>query len=115
MGTHAAGGVAATEWLAATLGGGDVTAGGAGARNSAYDDAQNDDDDDEPANTLEAILGQVGQRTDMNCDGDEVDVSVVVDVGTVVCVGVHGPGVNLGVSVGVGVVLGPPPLNSLDS
>jgi len=34
-GTHAAGGVAAAEWLATTLGGGDVTAGGAGARNSA--------------------------------------------------------------------------------
>jgi len=34
-GTHAAGGVAAAEWLAATLGGGDVNAGGPGARNSA--------------------------------------------------------------------------------
>jgi len=34
-GTHATGGVAASEWLAATLGGGDVTAGGTGAQNSA--------------------------------------------------------------------------------
>jgi len=33
-GTHTAGGVAAAEWLAATLGGGDVNAGGPGARNS---------------------------------------------------------------------------------
>ena len=48
-GTHAAGSVAAAEWLSVTLGGGDVTAGGAGARNSTYDDAQSDDDDDEPA------------------------------------------------------------------
>jgi len=37
-GTHAAAGVAAAEWLAATLGGGDVTAGGAGAHNNAVFD-----------------------------------------------------------------------------
>jgi len=37
-GTHTAGGVAAAEWLAAALGGGDVNAGGPGARNSAVDD-----------------------------------------------------------------------------
>jgi len=34
-GTHTASGVAASECLAATLGGGNVTAGGTGARNSA--------------------------------------------------------------------------------
>ena len=38
-GTHAASGVAASEWLAATLGGSHIAAGGTGARNSAYDDA----------------------------------------------------------------------------
>ena len=38
--THAASGVAATEWLAATLGGGDVNAGGTGARTSAVKDGQ---------------------------------------------------------------------------
>jgi len=37
-GTHNAGGVAAAEWLAATLGGGDVKAGGPGAHTSAVDD-----------------------------------------------------------------------------
>jgi len=37
-GTHAAGGIAAAEWLAATLGGADVNAGGAGACTSAVDD-----------------------------------------------------------------------------
>jgi len=37
-GTHAAGGVAAAELLASTLGGGDVTAGGAGAHNRAVVD-----------------------------------------------------------------------------
>jgi len=37
-GTHAAACVAAAEWLAATLGGGDVTAGGAGAHNGAVFD-----------------------------------------------------------------------------
>ena len=38
VGTHATGGVTSSDWLAATLGGGDVTAGGAGACNTAYDD-----------------------------------------------------------------------------
>jgi len=38
VGTHATGGVISSDWLAATLGGCDVTAGGAGACNSAYDD-----------------------------------------------------------------------------
>ena len=38
-GTHDADGIAASEWLAATLGGGDVTAGGTGARNSANNNA----------------------------------------------------------------------------
>jgi len=37
-GTHAAGGVAAAEWLAATLGGSVVNAGGSGARTSDVDD-----------------------------------------------------------------------------
>ena len=37
-GTHAAGGVAAAEWLAVTLGGGDVNAGYPGASNSAVND-----------------------------------------------------------------------------
>jgi len=37
-GTHAASGVAAAEWLAATLGGGNVNTGGPGARTSAVDD-----------------------------------------------------------------------------
>jgi len=115
-GTHAAGGVAASEWLAATLGGDDVTAGGTGTRNSAYDDAQSDDDDDEPVTVLEAILGrQVGQREDTACDEDGIDVSVGVDVDAVVGVGVHGQGVNLGVALGVGLGVGSPPLTSLDS
>ena len=46
-GTHAAGGVTASEWLTATLGGGEVATGGAGVRNSTYDDAQSDDDDNQ--------------------------------------------------------------------
>jgi len=37
-GTHSAGCVAPAEWLAATVGGGDVNAGGPGARTSAVDD-----------------------------------------------------------------------------
>jgi len=62
-GKHAAGGVAASEWLAVTLGGSVVAAGGTGARNSVNDDAQSDDDDDKPASVLEVILGrQVSQR-----------------------------------------------------
>ena len=115
-GTHTAGGVAAAEWLAATLGGVDVTAGGAGASNRAHDDTQSDDDDDDPASVLEAICGrQVGQREDTACDEDGVDVSVGADDDAVVGVGVHGQGVNLGVSLGVGIVVGCPPLTSLDS
>jgi len=42
-GTHAAGGIAALEWLAANLGGGGVIAGGSGARISANDDAQTEE------------------------------------------------------------------------
>jgi len=80
-GTHAAGGVVASEWLVATLGGGDVAAGGTGARNSANYDAQSDDDNDEPATVLKAILDyHVGQREDTACDEDGIDVSVAVDV-----------------------------------
>jgi len=61
-GTHAAGGVAVSEWLTANLGGVGVAAGGTGARISANDDAQSDDNDDgDEASILEAILGrQVG-------------------------------------------------------
>jgi len=54
-GTQAAGGVAASERLAANLGGGDFTAGGTGARISANDDAQHDDDDHDEVSVLEAI------------------------------------------------------------
>ena len=115
-GTHAASGVAASEWLPANIGGGVVAAGGTGAHDSANDDAQSDDDDDEPASVLEAILGrQVGQRKDTACDEDGVDVIVGVDVVVVVGVGVHGQGVNLGVSLGVGLVVDPPRLVSLNS
>jgi len=115
-GTHAASGVAALEWLAANLGGGVVAAGSTGARISVNDDAQSDDDDDDTASVLEAILGhQVCQREDTACDEDGVDVSVGVDDDVVVGVGVHGQGVNSGVILGVGIVVGPPPLTSLDS
>jgi len=115
-GTRAAGGVVASEWLAANLGGGVVDAGGTDARISANDDAQSDDDDDDETSVLEVIPGrQVGQHEDTACDEDGVDVSVGVDVAAVVGVGVHGQGVNLGVSLGVGIVVGPPPLNPLDS
>jgi len=62
-GTHAAGGVAASEWLAANLGGGGVAAGGTGARISANNDAQSDDNDNE-VSVLEATLGRwVNTRT----------------------------------------------------
>jgi len=89
-GTNAAGGVAASEWLAANLGGGGVAAGGTGARISANDDAQSDDDDDDEVSVLEAILDcQVGQREDMACDEDGLDVSVGVNVDAVVGVGVQ--------------------------
>jgi len=114
-GTHAAGGVAASEWLAANLGGGVVAAGGTGARISANDDAQSDVDDDDEVSVLEAILGrQVGRREDTACDEDGVDVSVGV-VNAVVGVGVHGQGVNLGVGLGVGLVVGSPLITSFDS
>jgi len=115
-GTHAAGGVAASEWLAANLCGGVVGAGGTGARISANDDAQSDNDSDDPASVLGDILGrQVGQLEDTACDEDEVDVSVVVDDDAVVGVSVHGQGVNLGVSLGDIIVVGPPRLTSLNS
>jgi len=107
-GTHAAGGggVAALEWLAVTLGGDDVATGGTGARDSANDDALSDNDDNEPASVLEDILEaildrQTDQCEDTACDEDRVDVSVGADADVVVCVGVHVPGVNLGVSLGV--------------
>ena len=60
---------------------------------------------------LEVILGrQVGQREDTACDEEVVDVSEGVDDDAVVGVGGHGQGVNLGVSLGVGIVAGPPSL-----
>ena len=65
---------------------------------------------------LDVILDrQVGQREDTVCDEDGVDVSVGVDDDAVVGVGVHGHGVNPGVRLGVGIVVGPPPLTPLDS
>ena len=57
----------------------------------------------------------MGQLEDTVCDEDGVDVSVGVDDDAVVGVGVRGQGVNLGVSLGVGIVVGPPPLIPLDS
>jgi len=115
-GTHAAGGVEASEWLAANVGDGVVDAGGTVARMSANDDAQSDDDDDDEASVLEVILGrQVGQREDTACDENGVDVSVSVKDDTVVGVGVHGQWVNLGISLGVGVVVDSPPITPLDS
>ena len=89
-GTRAAGGVAASGWLAANLGGGVVDAGGTGARISTNDDAQSDDNEDDEASVLEVILGrQVGQREDTAYDEDGVDVSVGVDDDAVVGVDVH--------------------------
>ena len=58
---------------------------------------------------------QVSQREDTACDEDGVDVSVGVDDDAVEGVGVHGQGVNLVVSLGVGIIVGSPPLTSLDS
>jgi len=111
-GTHAAGGVAALEWLAATLSDGAVTAGGIGVSNSASDDAQSDDDDNAPDSVLEGILGrQVGQREDTACEEDGVAVSLGFDVDVVGGVSVHGQGVSLG----VGLVVGSPPPTFLDS
>ena len=80
-----------------------------------YDDAQSDDDDNDSADILEAILGHMGQREDAGCDNDGVDVSVGVDVGAVVGVGVNGQRFSLGVGLGVGLVVGFPPITSLDS
>jgi len=53
----------------------------------------------------------VGQREDTDCNQEEVDVSLGVDVGTVVGDSAHGEGVNLGVGLGVVLVVGPPPLH----
>ena len=53
---------------------------------------------------------QQGGTTDTDCDEDEENISVGVDVDTVASNGVHGQSVNLG----VGLVLGCPPLTSLD-
>ena len=104
------------KWLAPNLGGGVVAAGGTGARISAYDDAHCDDDNDIQASVLEAILGrQMGQREDTACDENGEDVSVGVDDDAIVGVVVHYQGVNIGVSLGVGIVVAPPPLTSLDS
>jgi len=102
--------------LAPNLGGGVVVAGGTGTRISANNDAQSGDDDDNQASVLEDILGrQVGQREDTACDENGEDVSVGVDDDEIVGVVVHDQGVNLGVSLGVGIVVSPPPLTSLDS
>jgi len=96
--------------------GGGVAAGGIGARISANDDAQSDDNDEDEVSDLEVILGrQVGQREDTACDEYGVDVSVGVDVDAVVGVGVHGQDVNLGVGLGVYLVVGSPLITSLDS
>jgi len=115
-GTHVASSDAASEWLAANLGGGGVAASDTGARISANNDTQSDDDDNNEVSVLEAILArQVGQSVDTACDEDGVDVSVGVDVDAVVGVGVHGQGVNLGVGLGVGLVVGSPLITSLDS
>ena len=95
------------------LGGSVVDAGGTGASIGANDDAQSDDNDDDEASVLKVILGrQVDQREDTACDEDGVDVSVGVDDDAVVGDGVHGHGVNLGVSLGVGIVVGSPPPHS---
>jgi len=56
-GTHAAGGVATSVWLAANLGGGVVDTGGTGASISAHDDAKSDDDDIDEVSVLAVILG----------------------------------------------------------
>jgi len=84
-GTHAAVSVAAADWLAASLGGGDVAASGTNVPGGSddgedcdgvergvtharlQDDAQSDDDDDAEVDILEVILGQDGQREDTEC------------------------------------------------
>ena len=104
-GTHAAGGVAASEWLAANLGCGVVDTGGTGAHISAQDDAQIDDDREDEVSVFDVILGpHVSQREDTVCDEDGVDISVGVNDDAVVGVGVHGQGVNPGVRLGVDIV-----------
>ena len=57
----------------------------------------------------------MGQREDTFCDKNGVDVSVGVDNDAVVGVGVYCQGVNPGVSLGVGIVVGSPLLTSLNS
>jgi len=78
-----------------------------------YDDAQSDDDDDDSVDILDAILGHAGQDAGYNDHG--VDVSVGVDVGAVVCVGVNGQSDSLGVGPGVVLVVGSSLLTSLGS
>jgi len=68
-----------------------------------------------PEDVLEAILGQVGQCEDTTCGKDGVDVRVGVDVNAFVDVGAHDQGVDPGVSLGAGLVVGIPFLTSLDS
>ena len=69
-----------------------------------------DDNDNNEVSVLDVILGcQVGQREDTVCDEDGVDVSIGVNDDAVVGVGFHGKGVNPGVSLGVGIVVVPPP------
>jgi len=55
------------------------------------------------------VFFRFGQREDACCDDDGVDVSVGVDGGAVVGVSVHGQGVNLGIGLGVSLVVDPPP------
>jgi len=58
------------------------------------------------------MLGcQVGKREDTVCDKDGVDVSVGVNDDAVVGTSVHGQGVNVGVSLGVCINVGSPPLH----
>ena len=132
-GTNAAGGVAAAEWLAATLGDsvintaapGDSGDGGDGddcagddriaTHSSLHDDAMSDDNDDDKVDTLDVILGHVSQREDAGYDDAGEDVSVGVGVSAVVGVGVNGQGVSLGVGLGNSLVVASPPLTSLDS
>ena len=106
-GTHAGVGVAPSEWLVTNLGNGIVDA---GVHVSANNDAHSDDNDNNETSVLEVILGcQVGQHEDTACDEDGVDVSVGVNDDAVLGVGVHGQGVNLGVSLGVGKMVDSPP------
>ena len=87
-----------------------INTGGTDAHISAQDDAQSDYDDDDEVSVLDVILGpHVSQHEDTVCDEDGVDVSVGVDDDAVVGVGVQGQGVNPGVRLGIGIVVGPPP------